>query len=246
MSIPKVFVSYSHDSQAHKKWVLDFSTRLRNVGVDAMLDQWDLGPGDDLPSFMEKNLASADRVIMVCTENYVQKADAGTGGVGYEKMIVTADLMKRVDSKKVIPIIRQAGTRSVPVFLTSKLFVDFSKEDQFEEAFDDLTRNIHGSPLFVKPPVANNPFIQVSGANQRKGDGIFELMTYLMNYFENDRSGGYLRYSDVAESWEGSRTMLDVLLGQAAEEGLIKLILTTYIEITLKGKTYALNNKIVE
>ena len=71
-------------------------------------------------------------------------------------------------------------------------------------------------------------------------------MTYLMNYFENDRSGGYLRYSDVAESWEGSRTMLDVLLGQAAEEGLIKLILTTYIEITLKGKTYALNNKIVE
>ena len=245
MSISKVFVSYSQDLQAHKKWVLDFSTRLRNVGVDAVLDQWDLGPGDDLPNFMEKNLASADRVIMICTENYVQKADAGTGGVGYEKMIVTADLMKRVESKKVIPIIRQVGTRSVPVFLTSKLFVDFSREDQFEEAFDDLTRNIHESPLFVKPPVANNPFIQVDGTHQRRGDGILELMTHLMDHFERDRSGGYLYYHVVAGNWNGSRTMLDVLLGQAADEGLIKLIRVTYIDITLKGKAYALQNKIV-
>lgn len=99
-------------------------------------------------------------------------------------MIVTADLMKRVDSKKVIPIIRQAGTHSVPVFLTSKLFVDFSREDQFEEAFDDLTRNIHGSPLFVKPQIANNPFAQVGSASQRSGDGTMAVMTHLFHHFE--------------------------------------------------------------
>jgi hypothetical protein len=29
MKIPKVFISYSHDSQEHKKWVLDLATRLR-------------------------------------------------------------------------------------------------------------------------------------------------------------------------------------------------------------------------
>ena len=64
MAIPKAFISYSHDSQEHKKWVLDFATRLRNNGVDAALDQWDLKPGDDLPHFMERGLASADRVLM--------------------------------------------------------------------------------------------------------------------------------------------------------------------------------------
>ena len=163
MTIPKFFVSYSHDSQAHKKWVLEFSTRLRKVGVDAALDQWDLGPGDDIPLFMERNLADADRVIMVCTEKYVEKANAGTGGVGYEKMIVTADLMKKVDSNKVIPIVRQEGAHLVPMFLTSKYYLDFSREDQFEESFDDLTRSVHKAPLFVKPEISTNPFEPVAG-----------------------------------------------------------------------------------
>ena len=38
MSIPKVFISYSHDTQEHKKWVLDLATRLRGGGVDAIID----------------------------------------------------------------------------------------------------------------------------------------------------------------------------------------------------------------
>lgn len=80
MSVPKVFISYSHDTQNHKKWVLDLATRLRNSGIDAVLDQWELGPGDDLPHFMESNLAAADRVIMICTERYVEKANSGSGG----------------------------------------------------------------------------------------------------------------------------------------------------------------------
>ncbi|WP_356741458.1 toll/interleukin-1 receptor domain-containing protein [Pseudoalteromonas sp. APC 3250] len=59
MSTPKVFISYSHDSQEHKKWVLDLATRLRNSGVDAIIDQWELRPGDDLPYFMETHLADS-------------------------------------------------------------------------------------------------------------------------------------------------------------------------------------------
>lgn len=40
--------------------------------------------------------------------------------------------------------------------------------------------------------------------------------------------------------------MLDVLLGQAVNEGLIELVTKSFIEITFKGKTYALNHKIVQ
>ncbi|MCX9525827.1 toll/interleukin-1 receptor domain-containing protein, partial [Vibrio cholerae] len=89
MTPPRVFISYSHDSAEHKSWVLDFATTLRNRGIDAVLDQWDLKPGDDLPHFMETELARCDYAILVCTETYVAKANAGKGGVGYEKMIVT-------------------------------------------------------------------------------------------------------------------------------------------------------------
>ncbi|HDI3175369.1 TPA: toll/interleukin-1 receptor domain-containing protein, partial [Vibrio cholerae] len=103
MTPPRVFISYSHDSAEHKSWVLDFATTLRNRGIDAVLDQWDLKPGDDLPHFMQTELARCDYAILVCTETYVAKANAGKGGVGYEKMIVTSSLLSNIDNNKIIP-----------------------------------------------------------------------------------------------------------------------------------------------
>ena len=42
MNIPKVFISYSHDSLEHKEWVNQLATKMRNHGIDATLDQWEL------------------------------------------------------------------------------------------------------------------------------------------------------------------------------------------------------------
>ncbi|MCU1267514.1 MAG: hypothetical protein JWM21_3832 [Acidobacteria bacterium] len=243
MSIPKAFISYSHDSQKHKKWVLDLATRLRNTGVDAILDQWELGPGDDLPHFMERHLASADRVLMICTDRYVEKANAGAGGVGYEKMIVTADLLKTIDSNKVIPIIRQSGTYARPTFLKSKLFLDFSRDDQYEFSFDELTRALHNAPLFVKPPVGNNPFDPIKSP-ERSGDALAKLMTVVVSMFES-QSHEDMHYSSLLQTWSGSRTMFDILVEEARAEGLLTLDTYRFLQITAKGKLYALQHKLV-
>jgi hypothetical protein len=244
MTIPKAFVSYSHDSQDHKKWVLEFATRLRNTRVDAILDQWDLKPGDDLPHFMEKHLAAADRVLMVCTERYVEKANAGSGGVGYEKMIVTADLLKRIDSNKVIPIIRQKGVHTLPTFLRSKLFLDFSRDDQFEFSFDELIRTLHNAPLFVKPEIGNSPFAPVASAPpERRGDGVLELMKLVVSEFES-RSWDNILYSNLVASSGVSRIMLDILIDQAKAEGLVTQDSDRDLRLTAKGKHYALQHKL--
>ena len=50
---PKVFISYSWTSSDHEQFVLDLATSLRNHGVDAVLDKWDLRPGQDKYVFME-------------------------------------------------------------------------------------------------------------------------------------------------------------------------------------------------
>jgi hypothetical protein len=245
VAIPKAFISYSHDSQEHKKWVLEFATRLRNNGVDAALDQWDLGPGADLPSFMEKNLAAADRVLMICTEKYVEKANAGTGGVGYEKMIVTADLMKSVESTKVIPLIRQNGTHSVPTFLSSKLYLDFSREEQFEFSYDELLRSVHGAPLFVKPPVASNPFTPVSATPpEETGDGIRQVMQAVVRTFENSISEN-MSYGELLRQAEMSRIMFDIFLGKAGAQGLIVRTPSGYVRLTPAGKQYAIEHKLI-
>ena len=99
-SPPKVFISYSHDSPGHKRWVAELAVQLRHKGIDAILDQWDLSPGEDVTRFMEEGLRSADRVLMICTSEYVRKANAGQGGVGYERMIVTAALIRDLGTKK--------------------------------------------------------------------------------------------------------------------------------------------------
>lgn len=156
-SAPKVFVSYSHDTPEHKRWVAELATKLRQNGVDAVLDQWDLQPGKDVPMFMEEQLKECDFALLICTERYVEKANSGTGGVGYEKMIVSAELIKDIDVGKFIPIIRQSGSHLVPTFIETKLFIDFSNDEFFETVIDDLLRRLLGEEISKKPPLGTPP-----------------------------------------------------------------------------------------
>lgn len=244
MTIPTVFISYSHDSQEHKKWALDLATRLMNNGIEARIDQWELRPGDDLPNFMEKNLASSNYVLMVCTDNYVAKANSGLGGVGYEKMIVTADLLRSIDSNKVIPIIRQEGTVDVPTFLKTKLFLNFSRDDEFEFAFDELVRTIHGAPLFKKPAVGNNPFSPITDGRQEKAnDAVLELMKHIVAAFESGEN--YTHYQNLIGRVGKSRVMLDMIINQAVDAGYI-LRSNDIIYLEDKGKFYAIDHGLVE
>lgn len=245
MAIPKAFISYSHDSQDHKKWVLDIATRLRNNGVDAILDQWDLKPGDDLPRFMEQGLIAADRVLMVCTDKYVEKANSGAGGVGYEKMIVTADLLKTIDSNKVIPLIRQNGSHNVPTFLRTKLFLDFSRPDQLEFSFDELIRTLHNAPLYEKPTIANNPFTPVTETPpNRTGDGVLTIMKLVVAQFERQEED-YINYGLLVSKSSMSRIMFDLYVEEAKSEGLITQDMDKDLRLTSKGKHYAVQHKII-
>lgn len=154
----KVFISYSHDSVEHKKWVLNLASNLRGNGVDTILDQWDLTLGGDLPSFME-NISESSRVLVVCTDNYIEKSNKNLGGVGYEKSILTAELLANQDTKKFIPIVRNVTSLTkTPICLSGKLYIDFSMDSQYEELFRELLHDIYEVPLHPKPPLGKSPF----------------------------------------------------------------------------------------
>jgi hypothetical protein len=72
MSAPKVFLS--HASEDKDRFVLDFARQLRENGVDAWLDQWEMKPGDSLvEKIFEEGLKEARAVIVVLSKVSVQK-----------------------------------------------------------------------------------------------------------------------------------------------------------------------------
>ncbi|HEY0428624.1 MAG TPA: toll/interleukin-1 receptor domain-containing protein [Pyrinomonadaceae bacterium] len=165
---PKVFISYSHDSPTHKQWVADLATRLREAGVDVQLDQWDLRYGHDVTRFMEDGLAKSSRVLVVCTDNYIRKADEGeSSGVGYERLIITSELVIDLGTDKFIPIVRNvSGKRKAPRFLVTRLSIDFSNDADFEKNYEELLRELHGTPALIKPPLGPNPFEPAVGTSE--------------------------------------------------------------------------------
>ncbi|RKR53705.1 TIR domain-containing protein [Yokenella regensburgei] len=156
---PKLFVSYSHDSEQHKEWVEKLATRLVRNGVDVFLDQWDVGLGDDLTLFMEQGLTEADRVMVICTEPYIQKANAQrSGGVGYEKMIISAQIMNQLGDNRVIPIIvNNSLSNPVPTFVGSRLRLYFDDKN-YEQSYATLIHDLHGKKLKARPPAGDSPF----------------------------------------------------------------------------------------
>lgn len=234
---PKVFISYSHDSAVHKQWVLEFATTLRDRGVDAILDQWELKPGDDLTEFMERNLEDADLAIMVCTKRYVKKANAGEGGVGYEKMIMTSSYLTKISNNKVIPIVREKGEPNVPTFLKSKVYIDFSKDEDIEFSLDELLRHLLNAPLFKKPDIGKNPFRSLEKSRpDRTSDGIREVMEIVVKAF-NSALLENVNYREMFGKSNIPRLKIDKYFQEAVNQGLVTRV-GLYIKITDKGYQY--------
>ena len=156
---PVVFISYSHDSDDHIRWVVILATDLIQSGVDVLLDQWDLHAGDDVAGFMERGVAESNRVLVVCTPRYVSRSDHPKGGVGYEKTIITGEIVWDIGTNKFIPLLRRSeGDRHLPRCLSSRLFIDFRDDARYEQNVEALLREIHEHPAFPKPALGKSPF----------------------------------------------------------------------------------------
>jgi len=148
---PRVFISYSWDSDAHRKWVLSLATRLRSEGgVDVVLDEWHLGYGENRFLFMEQSVVSSAFILLVCTPPYAEKANDRQGGVGYESNIITSQIADRTDKQKFIPVLRSGEWKSaLPVWLKHMTGCDLSADPYSEQQFQKLLRTLHGQQVLA-------------------------------------------------------------------------------------------------
>lgn len=190
----KAFVSYAWDSEEHKKWVLKLATNLRSHGIDVILDQWDARLGNDLPFFMEQGLTTSHFVICVCSDKYIEKANGGIGGAGYEKRILASELM---DNNKlfVIPIIKNNSQKNkLPTFLSGLRYVDFDNRDYYN-CYQELLERIYDEDIKKKPPLGCNPFVSTSISDQITTKLNIEKVEFQTPFFEGKASFDYKKNS---------------------------------------------------
>lgn len=187
---------------------------------------------------MEQNLETADFAIMVCTKRYVSKANTGEGGVGYEKMIMTSSSLAKISDSKVIPIVRENGEPKVPTFLKTKLYVDFSKDEDFEYAIDELLRVLLKSPLYEKPAIGTNPFRPLSEARpDRAADGVKQIMSEVVDAY-NNISREHVLFDEVLKRTTMPRLKFDKYYTEAINIGYLQRA-GIYLLIADKGRQYA-------
>src|SRR6266404_5552879 len=165
----RCFISYSWDSNEHRDWVRQLGCDLVDNGVDVLLDQWDVVPGDDLAAYMETSIRESDCVLLICTLAFARKANEGHGGVGYEKTIVTGELFQSTSAGKFVPILRAGEPSELPSYLRSRRFLDFRIDESYGVALEELLRHIHRTPLYERPKIGKVPNFASPTAFPSKG-----------------------------------------------------------------------------
>lgn len=159
---PKLFVSYSWTSPEHADWVLNLATQLVDVGVDVILDKWQLREGHDAIQFMETMVTDPDvkKVILVCDRTYADKTDKRHGGVGTEAQIISPQLYEKSAQDKFVAVIAEKdadGKPYRPAYYQSRIYIDLADPDAYTANFEKLVRWIYDKPLHVRPELGKKP-----------------------------------------------------------------------------------------
>jgi SEFIR domain len=158
LKLPKVFISYSHDSPDHIDRVLGISNRLRADGVDCNIDQYEVSPSEGWPRWTADQIEQADFVLVVCTEKYSQRfrAKEGVGvglGVKWEGAVITQDLYDaEAYNTKFIPVIFvPQDAKYIPNVLRGATRYEVGAKD----GYDSLYRHLTNQRSIVKPQLGN-------------------------------------------------------------------------------------------
>lgn len=151
---PKVFISYSHDSEGHKERALEFANRLRREGIDCRIDQYNDAPPEGWPRWMRNQIEESNLVLVVCTETYNRrfqgKEELGRGrGANWEGAIITLELYEaQGKNAKFIPIVTSSEAAvHIPSELRGVTYYDVSDEG----GYDNLYRRLTDQPSVIAP-----------------------------------------------------------------------------------------------
>jgi hypothetical protein len=175
--MPRVFISYSHDSEPHREAVLALAQQLRAWGLDVRLDRFVPAPDEGWPRWMMAQVESADFVLLVCTATYRRRFEGkeavGVGkGVTFEGLLATQHLYDgNTRSERFIPVIFEGTAETeIPIVLRPyqryTLPLDASARPG---KLEPLVRHLTDQPEIVAAPLGPLKVLPPRGATAPSG-----------------------------------------------------------------------------
>jgi CHAT domain/SIR2-like domain/TIR domain len=160
--VPRVFISYSHDTKSHSMRVLDLADQLRRHGCVVLFDQYVPAPPDGWTRWMEQCLGpdASDFVLLVCTEGYLKriegKEEPGIGnGVHWEGRRIYHEIyQKKHQGERFVPVLLAGSDkRYIPWPLFDFAHYEIKAFDFQDPGYADLYRRITGQ---TRVPLASD------------------------------------------------------------------------------------------
>lgn len=149
---PRVLISYSHDSEPHRKRVLELTNQLRTDGVDCRIDRYMSNPSEGWPLWMDNQVEESDFVLIVFTERYTERSkEKRKSGVRFESVLMLQELYDAgMINDKFIPVLfHQDDSQHIHKWL--KPYSYYSLEG--ESGYDSLLRRLIDDHDVKMPPL---------------------------------------------------------------------------------------------
>lgn len=152
LQMPKIFISYSHDSNKHKEAVKLLAEELRAAGCKVAIDQND-EPETGWYSWCESQIIKSDYIVMVCTKFYFNKVyseDTLPSGVKFEGYCIRASLYKNgmVNTKLIPVVLDEESAIFIPIFACSYGYYELFREDSKQKFIDKII-----NPRAIRPSI---------------------------------------------------------------------------------------------
>lgn len=141
----KVFISYSHASEEHQQNILSLADRLREEGIDCIIDQYVESPPKGWSRWAINQIEESKFVLVICTEQYSRlfagKGEAVEGrAANWQGAIITQSLYDSQSNNKFIPILLSGqDSAHIPVILRSATTYIIDTATGYEQLYRHLT-----------------------------------------------------------------------------------------------------------
>jgi hypothetical protein len=179
IDVPKVFVSYAHESDGHKALVLEFATFLRDAGVAVVLDRWSADVRQDWYSWAIREMTAADFVVVVASERYRLTGDGNGPSTEHRGVASEAALLRELVYgdraawlPKVLPVVLPGHVLGqIPLFLQPHTASRYHVTSFDPAGAEELLGVIFGQPVVVteRPPVPPETASTARVVNQING-----------------------------------------------------------------------------